>query len=139
MRKVFLDTNIVLDFILRREPYALDALAIFERGNKGDIELWVSSLTYSNAAYILRKDFTGQALYSQLTVLREMARVSAISEDIVDAAISLQANDFEDALQYFSAKSTAADCIVTRNLKDFTFSEIQVYSPRQFLEELGTD
>ena len=60
--------------------------------------------------------------------------MSGVGQNIVDSAIALKAKDFEDAMQYFSAKEIDADCIVTRNVKDFDFAEIKVLTPHEFLE-----
>lgn len=59
-----------------------------------------------------------------------------MSQEDVDSAIKLQADDFEDALQFCSAKSVDADCIVTRNVKDFSFSDIEILTPDELVREL---
>lgn len=77
----------------------------------------------------------GKALYDILETLREMVNIVSVDDVVIDNAIKQQANDFEDAVQYFSAKKINADCIVTNNIKDFTFSQISVLSPKEFLVE----
>ena len=84
-------------------------------------------------AYIGRKKFPGETIYSVLSSLFEIADITSVNSDVVKSAVALQAKDFEDALQYFSAKSIEADCIVTRNVKDFLFSELKVLTPQEFL------
>ena len=68
----------------------------------------------------------------------EKALVMKLKEfsHIVKSSVSLRAKDFEDAMQYFSAKEIGADCIVTRNVKDFDFAEIEVLTPHEFLEKI---
>lgn len=133
MKKVFLDTNIALDFLLRRDGVAESALAVFEMCHRNHYEMILSSLSFSNMAYILRKQYYGEELYWRLGTMREMVTISDLTKDMVDAAIKLQAKDFEDALQYFSAISANASCIVTRNIKDFPFASIPVLLPTDFL------
>lgn len=133
MSKVFLDTNILLDYLLRREGVD-NAREILMQGYQGKIKLYVSSLSFSNIAYIVRKQFKGEALYNMLTIIREMAGVVSVDESIIDNAIGLRAADFEDAIQYFSAKNIKANCIVTNNIKDFQFSEIKVVTSKEFVD-----
>lgn len=139
MRKVFVDTNVVLDFLLSREIFFEDARLIMAMGYNGLCGLYMSSLSFSNIAYIARKRFTGDSLYDCFSEIRELLSVSPVTENEVDAAINLRANDFEDAVQYCSAKSVGADCIVTRNVKDFTFSDIEVLTPSDFVSNYKTN
>lgn len=97
----------------------------------------LSSLTMANIAYILRKKFKGIALYNALNKLKTFFSVVSLTADNVESALMLQATDFEDALQYFSAANIQADVIVTRNEKDFYFSQISITSPKSFLESIS--
>ena len=134
MKKIFLDTNIILDFLLKRESFFEESREIVALGYNHVCELYLSSLSFSNIAYIARKKYVGSALYECLSEVREFVEVSEVGQNIVDLAIALKAKDFEDAMQYFSAKEIGADCIVTRNVKDFEFAEIEVLTPHEFLE-----
>ena len=136
MKKVFIDTNVLLDYYLDREGFSDDAETILAYGYNQGCSLYVSSLTCANVAYIARKKFPGEAIYSVLSSLFEFAEVTSVDSEVVKLAVALQAKDFEDALQYFSAKSIEADCIVTRNIKDFAFSELQVLTPQEFLAQI---
>lgn len=78
------------------------------------------------------KKYTGDALYECFSEIRELVNVSSVNEVEVDSAIKLRSKDFEDALQYYSAKSVKADYIITRNTNDFTYSDIKVLTPREF-------
>lgn len=133
MSIVFLDTNILLDFLLRREGVD-NAKEILKQGYQGKIDLYVSSLSFSNIAYIVRKQFKGEALYKMLTTIREMVSIVSVDVSIIDNAINSQAPDFEDAIQYFSAKDIKADYIVTNNIKDFLFSNIKVLTSKEFVQ-----
>ena len=136
MKKVFLDTNVVLDYYLNRDGFSNDAEAILAYGYNQKCTLYVSSLTYANVAYIARKKFPGEAIYTVLSTMMEMAEIAQMDSDVVKSAVNLQAKDFEDAMQYFSAKSVAADCIVTRNVKDYQFSDLLVMTPQEFLTQI---
>ena len=136
MKKVFIDTNVILDYYLNREGFSDDAEAILAYGYNQGCSLFVSSLTCANVAYIGRKKFPGEEIYSILSSLFEFAEVTSVDSIVVKSAIELKTKDFEDALQYFSAKSIGADCIVTRNVRDFSFSEVQVLTPQEFLARI---
>lgn len=119
------------------EDFYEEARAVMALGYNGYCSLFLSSLSFSNIAYIARKKFEGSSLYNCLLELRELVGVSDVNQGVVDSAIALHAKDFEDAMQYFSAKSIEADCIVTRNVKDFPFSEILVLTPYDFLKKMN--
>ena len=101
MKKVFLDTNVVLDYYLDREGFSDDAEAILAYGYNQGCSLYVSSLTCANMAYIGRKKFPGEAIYAVLASLFEFAEIASVDSNAVKSAVTLQAKDFEDALQLF--------------------------------------
>jgi len=136
MMKVFVDTNVVLDFLLKREDFFEDARMIMALGYNKRCDLYMSSLSFSNIAYIARKQLKGDALYECFSEIRELLSVSPVTQVELDQAILLRASDFEDALQYCSAKTVGADCIVTRNTKDFQFSEIVILTPSEFVKKM---
>ena len=129
---VFLDTNVLIDFLSKRNDYQ-DALRILRLSVLSDTKLFVSDLTIANCRYILRKDYSIDKFCDTILRLRNFIHIIPIGPNAVDRALVLRANDFEDAWQYFSAIQSGADCIVTRNAKDFSFSEIEVLTPSDFL------
>ena len=133
MMKLFLDTNVVMDFMAYRTPFVFDALRIFQLGSGSMHQLFASDLTFANVAYLLKKSMTLDELYSKLSILRTYLRVAGMGEEAVDEALRLHHKDFEDALQYFAARQIEADCIITRNKKDFIISDIPVWTPDEFL------
>ena len=131
--KLFLDTNVVVDLIKYREPFVYDVIPIFQQGKTGIHQLLISDLAFVNVAYIAKKGITRVRLYELLSDLRSNVHVVMVGEECVDSALQLKANDFEDAIQYFSAKQGNADFIITRNKADFYFSDIPVLEPKEFL------
>ena len=136
MIKAFIDTNVLIDLLLERDG-CQDAATILLWQKEQKCSLFLSSLTMANIAYILRKKFKGIALYNALNKLKTFFSVVSLTADNVESALMLQATDFEDALQYFSAANIQADVIVTRNEKDFYFSQISITSPKSFLESIS--
>lgn len=132
--KVFIDTNILLDVLCKREPFVDDALTLFDLSIDGKIDLIVSDLTLANVKYITRKELSIKKFYEVMLTFRPVLAIVPIGEVAVDKALALQADDFEDALQYFSAAQATADFLVTRNIKDFGFANMNVCTPHDFLE-----
>lgn len=134
--KVFLDTNVLIDYLLKREEGETAAVEILLLGNSRALELFVSDLTIANAAYIVRKDYEISEFRRALRVLAQCYSVASIGEHAVNQALLADWKDFEDSLQYYAAVDAGCECIVTRNIKDFSESEIPVYSPTEFLSVL---
>lgn len=132
MKRVFLDTNVIIDLILEREGVD-DAADILQLGEDGKIELVVSFLTMANTAYIARKGHTQEQLYAIMADLSAMFRTLYMDEKQLRQALEQPATDLEDMLQYQCAKANLCDVIVTRNTKHFAFAEIPVLTPAVFL------
>lgn len=133
MKKVFLDTNVALDYLLFRKDFFGDAEKIIALGSNKVCKLCMSSLSFSNIAYVARKEMPLDKLYLMLVDFVGFIDVASVGKKEVARTLNLKAKVFEDALQYFSAKAVKADCIVTRNTKDFPFSDIPVLTPHEFL------
>lgn len=131
MKKLFLDTNFIVDYLLR-EDFKLSCQEFLSEGIRHGRRFYVSYLSIANFAYIARKLPIDQ-LYSHLSTLSELFTVIGHNKKQLDKAIALKASDFEDALQYQCSKEAYCDCIITRNQKDYTFSDIPVLSAEEFL------
>ena len=131
--KVFIDTNVFLDYILSRQVGFVEANEIFMLSANYEIDLILSDLTLANVRYVTRRDFSNELFYEVINGMRDLFEIAPVGPHAVDRALMLRVNDFEDALQYFSALQSGADCIVTRNVKDLAFSEIEVLTPSDFL------
>lgn len=133
MKKVFLDTNVVIDFLGERKNFFLDAAKIICQADNKVITILCSSLTYSNAAYILQHGFSLEEIKSKLTLFSQLCETTTVDKEIVHKALESDYKDLEDALQYYSAMAADAEVIVTRNVKDFVKHEIPVITPTEFL------
>jgi len=135
MKRVFIDTNIFLDILFRREQFVDDALSIFDMAVDGQIVLLISDLSIANIKYITRKEISTEEFYNLIQIFRPIFTIVPLGAEVIDKAISLQASDFEDALQYFSAVQAEADCLVTRNIKDFAFADMEVLDSKTFVDK----
>lgn len=133
--RVFVDTNVVVDFLGKRDPFFQDAAIIFEMSRLGKIEVVVSSLTIVNCAYVLRKQFSNLVTLDKIEDFCRMMKISPIDRNVILNALSSKPTDYEDAVQYFSAKSFTPDVIITRDKTGFKEYGALVMSPMEFVNE----
>ena len=134
--KIFLDTDVALDHLADRQPFAEYAHRLLALVETGELTVCVSSLSFSNLYYILRKLKGHTDALALLGKLKQLVRISAVSESEIQSALASQFKDFEDAIQHFTAKAESGiSAIVTRNKPDYSASEIPVLSPEEFLAE----
>jgi len=135
MKKLFIDTNIVIDLLSRREPFFEEAAELFSLADKKHIELSISSLTIASTSYALLRQMDSQKAKSVLRKLRLILHILPLDDKIIGVAVNDDTfADFEDGLQYFTAIEHEQDLIITRNLKDFKNSKLPVMTARQFIE-----
>jgi predicted nucleic acid-binding protein len=132
MKRIFIDTNVIIDVLMQRDGY-LSSARVLALAKNEDTTLFVSVLTMANLAYILRKSLKGDSFYAEMRKLSCLVNVADTTNNHFLSALDLQAKDFEDALQYYCAISNECDIIVTRNKKDFAFSSISVLTPEELL------
>ena len=134
--KVFLDTNIVIDFYDQRGDFYYPAAVIFDLAYQGKIQLYVSAVTFVNAFFILRKSYSREELYQSMLGLASLCEITNVDKEIIKKCLTLKRKDFEDCVQYESALPHQVDVIVTRNIKDFRDFTVNVQSPTDFLESI---
>lgn len=132
--KVFLDTNVVIDFCAKREKFFSSAAKIIDLGISGDIDLAVSSLTFINVAYIMRKGYDKEVVMDKLDELASLFEITQIDGDTIRQSIEKRSKDFEDCVQCFSAMTANSDLIVTRNVNDFKDLPLPVMTPDDFID-----
>ena len=136
MKRVFLDTNVAIDLMARREPFFVDAKAIFDRSADGDFVILLSVLSFWNIFYLMRKDPGEAKAKTDLATLETLVQVVPAQVADLRNALSSSIKDLEDAMQLESAKAAAADVFVTRDVKGFKGSRIPVMTPSAFLRAL---
>ena len=136
-KKVFLDTNILIDFFASRRDY-ISASTIVTMAKEGRFQLLVSSLSFATASYIMNAHHrkTNAEIVAMFAEFVKMCNVTPVDSLVVDEAIASRFQDFEDAMQYYSAVREGADAIITRNSDDFSAARIAVYEPQAFLDML---
>ena len=136
MHKVFLDTNIILDFLGERNGFYLPAAKILTLADVKKIKLYVSPISISTTYYILSKFENQKIALEKIKKFKLLCNISIINGDVVNKAIFAEFKDFEDALQYFSAIESKCEAIITRNEKDFKNALIPVLQPSSFLQTM---
>ncbi len=135
--RVYLDTNILVDLVLSRQEFLPDAQRIFALGYAGEMQLMVSALSFVNTVYLGRKyKFPMDEVFSKLRMIADFVDVTDLRGQNVVDMLSSDWRDYEDATQYRSAVDEQADCIVTRNKKDFTSSTIAVLTPLELFAQI---
>jgi predicted nucleic acid-binding protein len=134
--KILIDTNIVLDLLLEREPFVENAIALFERIEQGDLEGAIAATTVTNIFYIIRKTEGREVAITAINRLLIGLRFCAVDKQTVETALNLGLKDFEDSIQLACATLNQLDGIVTRDRKDFIGSNLPIYSPTELLNQL---
>ena len=132
-KRVFIDSDVILDLLCKREPFYPYAAELFTLGDTKKIELVTTSIVFANVFFILRKILGIEKAKELLRKLRIMVGVIPAGEKIVDLALNSQFNDFEDGLQYFTARENGIKVLVTRNIKDYKENDVIIQTPQEYL------
>jgi predicted nucleic acid-binding protein len=135
VKKLFFDSDVMLDLSLKRKPFYLPALNLFELCYQSHFTALTSSIAFINTSYFLNK-FAPLTKKESLKRLRSIVSIIEVDEEIIDLALNSSFSDFEDGVQYYAARRSGIEIIITRNIKDYKESAIQVLTPEQFLRTL---
>ncbi|HET7360687.1 MAG TPA: PIN domain-containing protein, partial [Salinimicrobium sp.] len=125
--KLFIDSDVVIDFFTDREPHANPASELFELNEKGKVALYLSAVSINNIYYIVRKFLGHKKTLEVVEALTEMTEIIGTTKKEVIQALKNDFKDFEDSIQYSSALTIKGlDAIITRNIKDYRNSKIAV-------------
>lgn len=133
MTNVYVDSDVILDVLIDRDPFNFDANQVFAYAETGRFKLSTSPLCIANAHYVVAKKIGNANSKTLLTTVLKLITVVDIPALVVQNAFASKVTDFEDALQVETAIHSGADIIVTRNIKDFRHSSIPVLTPSQFI------
>jgi predicted nucleic acid-binding protein len=136
MPKVFVDTDIVLDLLIGRQPHYDFAAELFSMADEKYIKLNVSSLCFSNVNYILSRQYNADQARKKLLKFKTLVTVLSVDDKTIELALSSDFKDFEDAIQYYTAIENNISTLLTRNLKDFRKADISVMTAEQYLESI---
>lgn len=136
MQKIFLDTNIVIDFLGERANFYQPAAKILTLADQKKIEIYTSPTSISNTYYLLSRFENTKIALEKIRKFKVLCSISIMDDEVIEKAINSDFKDFEDAMQYFSALASNCDLIVTRNEKDFKNALLPVLNGESYLETL---
>lgn len=133
--KLFVDSDVVIDFFTDRAPYANPASELFELNEIGNVKLYLSAVSINNIYYIVRKFVGHKKTLEVIETLTEMTEIIGTTKKEILQALKNEFTDYEDSVQYSSALTIKdLDAIITRNIKDYRNSSIAVMTPLNFLK-----
>lgn len=137
MDNVLIDTDVILDFFFDRQPFAEYSAQVIGLCEANKIKGYVTPVIYSNAYYLLRQTAKHDKVIDNLKQLLMITDVLVMDKEVVSNALNSGFKDFEDSLQNFAAlKNGEIDVILSRNVKDFSKSEIGVLTPESYIKSI---
>ncbi|MEX2350634.1 MAG: PIN domain-containing protein [Flavobacteriaceae bacterium] len=137
MAHLFIDTNIVLDLLSKREKFYRDAQDLFTLADNNNETLYISTLTFANTYYLLSKHHKPQEAKNILLKFKLLVTILSVNDKILELALISDFKDFEDAIQYFTALENKTEFIITRNKKDFKHTQLPVMTAKEYLKSLA--
>ena len=132
--KVFLDSDVILDLLTEREPHFEYVLQIFILIQSKKIQAFTSPVVIANVFYIIAKHYDQEKAYKSIIKLKSLIKVLNCGENEIERALVSDFTDFEDSIQYYTALHNKIDFIITRNIKDYKFSELPVLKPKDYVQ-----
>ncbi|MCY7284546.1 MAG: PIN domain-containing protein [Cyanobacteria bacterium CAN_BIN43] len=133
MRRVLFDSDILLDVLAQRQPFAIASAQALNRLTQPQVQGYVSGHAVTNIFYILRRHVGSEAARELLSRLLQRIQVASVTDEVVRAALQSSIKDFEDAVTIEAADAAEVEVIVTRNMADFIASSVPAVSPEEFL------
>lgn len=131
-----LDTNVILDFALKRQPFFEDAVKLFSLTESEGYRRLITTNTVTDIYYVVRKEKGRDIALEFIKDLLAIVTLVGIDEVVIHEALNLGWKDFEDAIQYTAVNKTQVDVIITRNKKDFKEAAIAVQTPAEFIQSI---
>ncbi len=131
--RVLFDTNVLMDVLLGRRPFVEESAQVMDQVVRGAVTGLICARTVTTIFYLTSREVGGDEAMQHIQKLMNLYEVAPVTRSVLDAAITSNSPDFEDAVLAEAAHQAGAQAIVTRNLKDFAKSPVRAYTPRQWL------
>ena len=132
--KILFDTNVVLDFLLDREPFSRPTALLFSKVETDEINGYLCATTVTTIYHIVQKYLDSQRAKKSIQSLLKIFVIAGVNRSILESAYTTNIIDYEDAVLHEAARQVKIDGIVTRNISDFKKSTIRIYSPLELLQ-----
>jgi len=129
MKRVLIDTNVVLDVLLERKPYLAASAAVWDAVESGGAEGYLAAHAITTIHYLAQKQLGTRRAKRVIASLLQVFRVAAVDGDVLRDALQYETQDFEDAVSAAAAQATGCEAIVTRDPKGFRASGLPVLTP----------
>jgi len=134
--KVLFDTNVILDVLLDREPFAEAATYLMSKVEQSEIIGYLGATTITTIYYLLQKNLGKEIAVEKIEILLSMFEIIPVNRIILERALRLNFVDFEDAVLYEGGSNIEVEYIITRDIKGFKESKIPVFNPVEFINML---
>ncbi len=134
--KILIDTNVIVDVALEREPYLVDSEQVLLFVEQDEVEGYISASTFSDLYYIIRRQKSREWTFDFLSRLVTYCEIATVNEAAIRMALTANFRDLEDAIQYATAAVNELEAIVTRNPDDFPVTTPRIMTPNQLIQEL---
>ncbi len=135
--KAIVDTNVVLDVLLEREPFVKPAVGVFRLIEESRIAAFICATTITTIDYLLVKSLQKTKARNVLHRLISLFEIATVNRPVIERALISEIKDFEDAVLNEAGKMAGADFVITRNTKDFAASTLKICDPNEFLALLA--
>ena len=136
MTRIFLDTNVILDLLAKRDPFYNPIAKLATLADTKKIILVSSPISFTTVEYVLRKYESSESVLNKLRKFKIICEVCDINGETIEKALNSGFADFEDSVQYFGAVQSLCSIIITRNGKDFKNSTIPIMTAEEYLSSL---
>jgi predicted nucleic acid-binding protein len=133
---VLVDINVLLDVLQKREPFFENSAKLLSLIESGKVKGFIASHSVTTLFYLIKKDRSSAEAKATITNILQFMKVAAVDQSTIEQALNLDYRDFEDAVQMISAVQCKADCLITRNIKDYQPPLLSVLQPVDFLATL---
>ena len=131
---IFVDTDVIIDFLIDREPFSQRSAELFALAEREEIVIYASSLCFGNIFYVLRKLVGFEKVMDLLQKLEGLTEILPVGKITIKQALVKRFADFEDGIQYFTAlQEPRIKKIITRNVRDFKKSDLIIQTPDEFI------
>lgn len=131
------DTNVVLDVLLDRQPFAAASAAVFALAERSEIKGLLCATTLTTADYLLKQFISRTEARQTVSSLMRLFEVAPVNRPVLEQAVRSKVADFEDAVMDEAGLTAGAEAVITRNVKDFRHARLKVFDPEQFLTLYG--
>ena len=136
--KIFVYNDVILDILLERENYSFSAKVV-EYVERGIVQGYTSPIIFTNTFYLISKAKNRQKAWESLRKLRLLFKITKMNQNVIDRSLASGFNDFEDAMQYYSALEHKIDYLVTRNKADYLENDVTIVSPKEMIAVLDKE